>query len=362
VDPNAHHGVSVIHPYRGFTKRTEPNQTVYIFGAGASTAEGDMPTNEGLLKAALGSSDLDGSIRENIREFLDETHHGRAFSPTFEEVFTTIDLSLTEAKYFRGWSKSKLDGVRSDLVKAAVHVLASRSTTPALVHDKFVKNLFEDDGVSWKNTSFLSFNYDIMLDGTLIARRELVGDVDYGCYFRSFDVNYKDDRREWEPADSKRQLFLLKLHGSLNWTWCPICSFMVIFPEENVALTAIRNKETCTRCKGKLEPLIIPPAWVKYYTNPDIVNIWEIGWFLLSQAKSVVFIGYSLPDPDIQFRFMMRRALSQSGTKPKVIVISNHKGTNENATYVRYRRFFGKVDWRSTGFEDFAANPEHASS
>ncbi len=31
----------------------------------------------------------------------------------------------------------------------------------------------------------------------------MVGDVGYGCYFRSFDVDYKDKRKRWDPADPK---------------------------------------------------------------------------------------------------------------------------------------------------------------
>ncbi len=208
---------------------------------------------------------------------------------------------------FKGWEGNKLREFRTTLLMCATSALTSTIPQQPRVHRIFVRNLFyRHKSISHLNTSFISFNYDIMLDKAMVPLQDDDrGDIEYGCYFRSFDVKYKNERRRWDPAELGKELYLLKPHGSFNWTWCPVCSFSRIYPEENVAFDALAGKIHCLRCKSVVEPVLIPPAWIRDYNNPNISAIWSIAEFLISQAEMLVFVGYSFSDADVERNFYL---------------------------------------------------------
>jgi len=319
--------------------------------------------NSDLLARILKDSAVDDSIQKNVRDFLWQVYGHKVLStrnpPSFEEVFTLVDLALTDGRYFPDWPRARLEALRRDMISATGELLEHHIPEFPEVHDHFIKSLFRKKSVTWKNTSFIDFNYDISLDLALIKNRKRVGDVEYGIYVRSFDVRYKDKSRRWEPANPRRALLLMKPHGSFNWTWCPTCGFVVLFPESYAGVEALSGEDapTCTRCRGLLEPLIVPPAWAKSYRNPSILNIWQISEFLLSQAELVVFVGHSFSDADVQFKALLRRALTRKA-RPRIVIVSDSPPKN-NETYGRYHRFFGEVVWEPHGFADFADGPIH---
>lgn len=356
------------HPYESYTNRTENGQTVYIFGAGASRGEGEsVPINQNLLGSAISSkNEVTDDIRNNIRRFVKDLYHFEAVNkkklPTFEEVFTYIDLALEREKYFKGWGRSSLIELRRDLLLAACTALTKALPPRPRVHNQFVKNLFGRSHVSNRNTSFISFNYDIMLDTSLVPLQDdHRGDIDYGFYFRSYDILYKEPRKRWDPPRRGKELFLLKPHGSFNWTWCPVCGFSRINHEENIALDALSDDVECNKCHGKVEAMLIPPAWLKSYKNFNIANIWSISEFLISQAELIVFVGYSFSDVDLEFKFVLRRSLQRMKEPPNVIVVTKTQ-KKMTPTLRRYESFFPKVKFFKSGFEEFAKEPAHAVS
>lgn len=359
---------SQAHARQAYTKRDEPGQTVYVFGAGASATEGNIPTNANLLQRSLEAPGLSKEDQRRLTKFLERVYK-RSFVrdhewPTFEEVFTFVKLALESEKYFRGWERSSLVEIRNLLLLGANLAITENQPRIPINHHYFIRNLFTNHYVNNANTGFLSFNYDIMLDRALVARQDLVGDVDYGVYFRSFDIRYKRESSQWKPPRPGKELFLLKLHGSFNWTWCPVCSFARIYPKVNVSLSALRSEKICAKCEGPVESIIVPPSSLKNYGNPDIASIWSIAEFLLSQAEMIVFIGSSFSDADIEFKFLLRRALSVGNSSKKVVVVTRpqQETSKDSDEYRRYRRFFGEVNWQAVGFEKFAKAPLHAAS
>ncbi len=90
-------------PYTSYTSREEPGQTVYIFGAGATRAEGEeIPVNANLLEKSYSDGNpVNGSLKQTVKIFLKELLHEDSFArrvPTFEELFTYVDLALTKNK------------------------------------------------------------------------------------------------------------------------------------------------------------------------------------------------------------------------------------------------------------------------
>jgi hypothetical protein len=350
------------HHWQSYTQRSEPGQTVYVFGAGASASEGDIPTNANLLQRILEGESLETGRSPELRPFIKQVYDRglirKSALPSFEEVFTFIELALETERYFKGWGRAELLELRRDLLIGANRVITEAQPSRARIHELFLKNLFKDHEVSNLNTSCISFNYDTMLDLVLVARHERVGDIDYGCYFRSFDIHYEKEEKQWDPPRRGKELFLLKLHGSFNWNWCPVCNFARIYPTRNISLDALMSKDTCGKCGGRTEAMLVPPAWTKNYRNPNIINIWLIAEFLLSQAETIVFVGSSFSDADAEFKFLLRRALTKHKRSANIVVVSN-KEKNDSPTYERYFRFFGELEWVPGGFQKFAEKPIH---
>ena len=86
---------------------------------------------------------------------------------------------------------------------------------------------------------------------------------------------------------------------------------------------------------------------------------------LLQQADRWVFIGYSLPQADYQFKHLLKSAQLIMGEShlPELTVITKNNGKELSPSVVRYLRFFG--DCMSSrniyqhGIDEYVANHYH---
>ena len=64
---------------------------------------------------------------------------------------------------------------------------------------------------------------------------------------------------------------------------------------------------------------------------------------LLQQADRWVFIGYSLPQADYQFKHLLKSAqlITGESRSPEIAVITKNNGRELSPSVVRYLRFFG---------------------
>lgn len=210
----------------------------------------------------------------------------------------------------------------------------------------------------------LTFNYDLFLDLALSRPSldpELEWDVDYGIDFLELvpDLDITSEaaplryvsRPDWRI--SKRVVRLLKLHGALNWGVCSSCKALVatvLHPLSRVERYIrklqndpldVRKHDLC--CPDfSLEPLIVPPTWMKDYDNRYLADIWSIAARDLANADIVVFLGYSFSESDYQVRHLFNKALHMRvvNSWDKVVVV-NRSIQNVLPTY---QRFFGKVE------------------
>ena len=102
-----------------------------------------------------------------------------------------------------------------------------------------------------------------------------------------------------------------------------------------------------------MRPVMITPTRTKDYRNPHIQKVWYEAERMLRQADQVYFIGYSLPDDDIEVIDLLRRGLPrQNSTKITVIEYDQqHRGLRANPVGQRYRSLFGDgIRWCTEGF------------
>lgn len=86
---------------------------------------------------------------------------------------------------------------------------------------------------------------------------------------------------------------------------------------------------------------------------------------MLRQAARAIFIGYSLPDDDVEVVYLLKRGLVHI-TDPKQIIVVEYCKDNQKVALGdhsvgrRYRTLFGDVDWHADGLEAWlntVANP-----
>jgi hypothetical protein len=104
-------------------------------------------------------------------------------------------------------------------------------------------------------------------------------------------------------------------------------------------------------CRGHVRPILITPTHRKDYRNPHIARIWYEADRMLRHADKVVFIGYSLPDDDVEVIYLFKQALAHLDASRVTVVETVAMDDRTNQVGERYRALFGdSLDWRSEGF------------
>jgi hypothetical protein len=109
---------------------------------------------------------------------------------------------------------------------------------------------------------------------------------------------------------SKYASKIMKLHGSINWLYCPNCSRLYVHRYKNIG---INYADVCPHCpvnedqKILLEEMILTPTMLKELQNHHLGLTWQHAFMELNQADKVVFIGYSLPLADFELRYFWHR-------------------------------------------------------
>jgi hypothetical protein len=98
---------------------------------------------------------------------------------------------------------------------------------------------------------------------------------------------------------------------------------------------------------------LIAPTRLKDYRNPHLTQVWYESERVLRESDRVVFIGYSIPDDDLEVVYLFKRSLGH--LKPHQITVVELDPANlilgDNEVGRRYRALFGDVDWHSEGLD-----------
>ncbi|HVC00412.1 MAG TPA: hypothetical protein VNJ12_13925, partial [Candidatus Dormibacteraeota bacterium] len=165
---------------------------------------------------------------------------------------------------------------------AAYLAFYSPSDTAPLPYARLV-NFLDKSGLL-PRTAFLSMNYDVLFDRVL---RSSTARVPKYC----IDAFY----REPPEPPTAAQVLLLKLHGSLNWRVCDACHVLADLGEF-VAWPGDR----CPECRAMAaRPMLIRPTLLKDFRHRVWKDLWRAAGHLLAEARTWVFVGYSLPMADV---------------------------------------------------------------
>jgi hypothetical protein len=280
-------------------KRNRLRDVVYVVGAGFSAGLGYPLTNNLLVDVweRLGD-EAEDRLRKIIAFHHPEFDSSRRTSfPNIEQLLTEIavnidlfDASRPKAGNFK---PGHLNRAREDLLSAVAdwfHEIYSKGDTPRWLDD-FKHRLHHEQA------AIVSFNWDLVLDHLLFTRDGLSAES-YGL----------GDTVGAGPV-------LFKPHGSLNWfeekqvSKVPAGKRVRIFSaadkSENIEAflypRAIRSK-----VGRKYTPLIVAPTYLKDFNRPIFKVLWNQCTAVLSTARRLVFLGYSMPAADLQAQFILR--------------------------------------------------------
>jgi hypothetical protein len=252
---------------------------------------------------------------------------------------------------------------------------SSTSNTSQYIHDfaRYIVKIASKRAVLAKDTdnaieaknydpvSIISLNWDILLDNALYRSLEEdcdkkgdydpFGVVDYCCYISS--VERGDCRIRsglWSLGCRGYNVKLLKIHGSMNWLQCPNCQRLFVKfgnagSKQNI-LQMVRSAKCrhCTRFghNCRLSDSLVMPTFLKDLSNFQIKLVWQNTGVELMEAKHLIFMGYSLPHADFEFRQLLSRMVHRDATVDVVLFegTSDEQRKRYSAEKERYKPIF----------------------
>lgn len=352
-----------------------------IVGAGFSANAG-LPVASHFTRSLLNipKGNLTGpSARQVkfIRDFVDqvfgEGENRKADDwPELEDIFTLVDLSANSGHHLgTHYSAADLRAVRRAIIVRMIRMLdqAYRAGAAKLGSEwKALERLFKRFDAT--DNAVLSLNWDTVFERG-IARNQLIRNVDYGCHATA--VAFEDGKLKRRKLTGD-PLHIFKPHGSVNWLYCDACreTFWVAPSDtEQVAQTLFRDSDwrvvlrgtkfktpkvltpTCPHCEAKsLGTRFATFSYRKALDFPMHAASWRTAEEYLKTTVDWVFIGYSMPAADFEFKHLLKRVQLTEQTRPDITVITGGDSKAAEATIERFTKFFGNVAGERSYFMD----------
>lgn len=332
------------------------DRNVYVLGAGFSAAA-NAPLLYNFLDKSRQllddpASGLDGVERAEFRTVFD---FRRKMAQAREKV--NIDLDNIEQLFGLVEMEQRLNQGNSSVRSATVYLIAKTlqcmiskapnrqplqfSPNPSLPKSKEVLqsydlkgedqysplrfNLDMYDFFAWllagrfdphekrahRNDTVITFNYDLILDHALMR-----AGIPISYHLPPEYVSV--------PAANKGDgLSLLKLHGSTNWGICSNCKrHIFVSIDKATSSPGIFRSLECRECQRRaFQPMLVPPSWDKTEYQDLLQPVWRQAVTALQKATRICIIGYSLPESDAYFRYLLTLGLSENHGLYKLVVV-----------------------------------------
>ena len=350
------------------------DRTVFIVGAGFSANAG-LPLQSGFTKLFLKAEGFKRGrsryLMPLLRSFVSETFGFKSKTdvssyPELEDVFTMLDLSANSGHHLGvNFAPAELRQVRRMLLSRTIHMLhgayfdgkdQSKSEREQLL--EFVKKL------SPKRHKFVSLNWDVVLEACL-GEVEADFPFHYSPEIRPVTINEDDEVEPRRIDKDAKSLLIAKMHGSINWLYCDCCRRAYSVPVENVARLGVqvlkRDEATklfrkkaptrldCPHCGVDLGVRLATFSYQKALRAPMFESSWLEAEKALRYADRWVFIGYSLPGADFEFKYLLKRIQLARAASPEIFVVTKANDGEESPTIKSYTKFFGKGNFTVFG-------------
>ena len=182
--------------------------------------------------------------------------------------------------------------------------------------------------------NFITLNYDLLLETTLLGKLEEINKALSFSDFYKYPMAWIGSRNHhaalgftsYEREHKTIVPAILKLHGSANWFWAGIN------PSDTIYYRNWNRNEKDNIDMG-LKPYIIPPVMDKnaFYSHIAIHVLWQQAENLLKEADEIYIIGFSFPQTDLSVRYLFQSSLRHSTAK--IYVINSDTEQNLQVNY-----------------------------
>jgi hypothetical protein len=304
------------------------DRTVLILGAGASKASDfKLPTMTGFFDSRLGDF-------PELDKFLKWFYGKRDRSEyNLEEILVYLELSRNRVPLWEG-EKNQIQSIsHATLLAQSIEYVKSRLSIDegktCTLHERLFRTLKSQD-------SILTMNYDLVADQTLwekVEPKTARGTLDNPSRIGKLDsllcmeIGYGGVPPPSLMEHEKRSGFYLKLHGSLDWLYCPregcpnnAQAFSLLFG----GFGDLKEGGPCRRCGSSLRVLLVPPTAVKpFQERAPLTLMWNLAFRELCAANRWVLFGLSLPPTDFELRWLLKRAIESRGERELELHIVN---------------------------------------
>lgn len=281
----------------------------FVFGAGASAPYGAPTMGEFLGRAFSGwtlippdrtdfeenlkivAGAIDGHYGTNV---LAAQQGGDHFSAEAEVALSKINVEELLAL---------ADENRTVDIRKALERVIFRTIERNIHHGgncEYYRLLMNEILKSGQEACLISFNYDLLLDRALTeATRHVTSTWSYAVPFHAGVEQFPSYPESDDPT-----IFLLKLHGSLNWGQCPKCNSLRLWAYntyDNIFRKTWPNCKTCSGISTGFEPVLVAPTPAKQFPSA-LDSAWNTAANCLQKTEKLTVIGYSFPAFDRESR------------------------------------------------------------
>jgi NAD-dependent SIR2 family protein deacetylase len=132
------------------------------------------------------------------------------------------------------------------------------------------------------------------------------------------------------PSESSEsQLDLIKIHGSINWSYCDSChdvrEFDLLrlkegFQNDTITFAVVG---VCKNCGGQRRPLLIPPMGLKFVMFPNLIRLWNVARERIESSDILIVVGFSFSEADSYINKIIERSMSFKADQIMVICDPN---------------------------------------
>ncbi|MGI9193769.1 MAG: SIR2 family NAD-dependent protein deacylase [Actinomycetota bacterium] len=118
---------------------------------------------------------------------------------------------------------------------------------------------------------------------------------------------------------------LIKIHGSINWTYCDSChdvrEFDLLKLKEGYAEDTISYAVVgiCRNCGGQRRPLLIPPMGLKFVMFPNLIRLWNLARERIESASHLLIVGFSFSEADSYINKVIERSMSFNAKQVMIV-------------------------------------------
>lgn len=359
-----------------FLKYPAKRDVVFVFGAGTSYPDG-VPLQKQILPKIVSDfipEIINSEIGKLVNEFIHDNFYFDAASrsyPSIEAVFGYIDYFIEHNESLSlKYSFQKLVDIKEYLIKLIHYIVNMRTENKSSYYQMFWESVKKYNS----NVSIITLNYDTLLEQSFDHLYGDFGYIDYCLHFMNYEKNESMKKFDFwinprEPIMTSKDknpvpLKIIKVHGSLNWKYCNCCNQVLLTPWDRkidlnrgkfLGYTYPDKKEYEFECPidgTDFHTLIMPPSFVRTIQPPIISTIMGEAGREIRVAKKIVFVGYSLSDPDIQIKALFKKQLQP---ETEIIVVNPKEG---NAIKSKYFALSDDIKFIQTTFEKMVTNDE----